>query len=606
MKSNLAKFSNTLKQSFPIVRDNILEKEIFPLDSLALESSKGRSPEDADVYYEEPIFIVDNVPMYDNPKCKFSEKGIIGIFPSVSNLVTNPEDLSQSDWSQSNTASTLTYLNFRKRRFTKVVSTTGSNTAAAIQNVAFTTSASKTVRATVKKGDQTTVTVMLYDVDATTARLQLDIDFSSQSITETVGELVEANWYNEDIVEIVGLSTSVTHTNTNRVYLYAGERGVTNSIGDYTYYTAISVYDSDQHLPYVEKGFQRNNLEYPIQWPSKGSIEFWALPQFSYDASLTYHDIIADRIGASDIGFIFRYVSSTNNQYALYITDDNGSTWDTLFFGNNGTSWSTGNAFASDDILKQWTYFKITWDDSTLTYNVYVGFEGETLTNIGSVTTSNVTTALSRNNVLKVGLGFYSDTAIYFFNGFFNDLCIKDASNSSIDDSSDHFDNNVPYEIENRIEGYNNSWILGKYGDVYFNKIKEKDKPLKFHLIPTDSRTGDINDSSITDTWELADLSSYVKKGTKAVYGYAQAYTSSANDALLLTVKGYGEASDANVKGRNWLIRIHAQLGAGNLWIGCPTVIYAPDGKFEYRRYSSSYPIDQFVFYLWGYYYEEV
>lgn len=606
MKSNLAKFSNTLKTSFPKVRDNTIEKEIFPLDSPALESSKGRSPDDADIYYEEPVFIENNIPMYDNPKIKFSEKGIVGIFPAISNLVKTPEDMSQSDWSQSNTSSTLTYLNFRKRKFTKVESTTGTTTASVTQEIIFTSSASKTIRATVKKGDQTEVTIMLWDADVTTARLQLDIDFSSQSITETTGTLVEANWYGDNIVEIVGLSTSITHGNENRIYLYPGKRGETSSIGDYTYFTAIAAYDSDQHLPYFKDGGSRNNLEYPVEWPSKGSIELWVLPQFSYDTGY-YHDVISDRISAGDTGFILRY-HYPDDQYALYITDDDGSSWDILYFGNDGSSWGTGNAFTSDDILKQWTYFKITWDDSTLEYNVYVGFEGESLTNIGSVTTSNVTTALSRNNVLKVGLGFYSTTANYFFNGFFNDICIKDATNDSIDSSSDHFDNDEPYEVENRIEGFNTSWVLGKYGDVYFNKIKEKDNPLKFHMISAADRTKipSISDFSISDTWETADYSNYVRKGTKALYGYIEINSDATNDAQLLITRGYGETVPYT-SGGTWILRLHSEIGAsGFSYIGLMAIIYAPDGKFEYRRYSSTYPIRKLYFRLHGYLYQEI
>jgi len=143
-----------------------------------------------------------------------------------------------------------------------------------------------------------------------------------------------------------------------------------------------------------------------------------------------------------------------------------------------------------------------------------------------------------------------------------------------------------------------NSWQTGKE-ESHIN-IGE------FVMIPPDDRGAgyDIGDSTVTDTWELADLSDIVPKGTKAVYVYIGITTSSTNDRSILLTKNYNSieiGTDAGLPGTYTSI-IYAELGAYNLYLGIRNIIMAENGKFYYRRYASTHPIDYLYFKLLGYF----
>jgi hypothetical protein len=122
-----------------------------------------------------------------------------------------------------------------------------------------------------------------------------------------------------------------------------------------------------------------------------------------------------------------------------------------------------------------------------------------------------------------------------------------------------------------------------------------------FTIISADDRSATISDPSVSDTWETADLSSYVRKGTKALFGYAYIRTDSTQDRMLIVTRGPGESEGAT--GNTHTLHLQAEIGStGYIYIGTTIIIYAPDGKFEYRRYNSSYPVGQFYFDLWGYF----
>jgi hypothetical protein len=120
-------------------------------------------------------------------------------------------------------------------------------------------------------------------------------------------------------------------------------------------------------------------------------------------------------------------------------------------------------------------------------------------------------------------------------------------------------------------------------------------------IIPADDRSASLTDSSVSDTWETADFSSYVRKGTKALLLYTWIRTDSTQDRTILVTRGDGESQGAN--SRTQTLRVEAEIGnSGYIYTGAPIIIYAPDGKFDYRRYSSIYPISQLYCNLWGYF----
>ncbi len=109
----------------------------------------------------------------------------------------------------------------------------------------------------------------------------------------------------------------------------------------------------------------------------------------------------------------------------------------------------------------------------------------------------------------------------------------------------------------------------------------------------------DITDGTISDTWENGDFSDSVPEGTKGIYGFFVIYSTSLLDTTVLCVRPEGGSHSAI---RSELLWVAAERGAAGLRGGLPLSVVAPNGQFEYRRYSSGYPISQFYFRLLGYY----
>ena len=124
----------------------------------------------------------------------------------------------------------------------------------------------------------------------------------------------------------------------------------------------------------------------------------------------------------------------------------------------------------------------------------------------------------------------------------------------------------------------------------------------KLTIIPGDDwdSSAYVYDVSVSDTWEEADFSGYVPPGVNGLYVYIYILTSSANDQSLLLVRGDGETGGTGRAQR--ALRISAEQGANDIVVGTAISIYAPGGIFDYRRYSSAYPIDSLNFVLRGYY----
>jgi hypothetical protein len=122
------------------------------------------------------------------------------------------------------------------------------------------------------------------------------------------------------------------------------------------------------------------------------------------------------------------------------------------------------------------------------------------------------------------------------------------------------------------------------------------------HIIKEADRSSalDVNDTSVGDTWEEADFSSMVPNGTKAILVNMFIYTTSSNDKSMLLIRS-GDSSDTNTT-RTRVLRVRAQLGASGLGVGAAIIIRAENGIFDYRRYSSTYPITSVQISLHGYY----
>lgn len=141
-----------------------------------------------------------------------------------------------------------------------------------------------------------------------------------------------------------------------------------------------------------------------------------------------------------------------------------------------------------------------------------------------------------------------------------------------------------------------NSWVM--------SKVNSTDGHIQaggLIIIPEGNRSGawDVDDATVGDTWELADLSNMVTPGTSSLLAFAQIYATSSEDRAILLTRGYGQAESTSLSYHT--MKLYAQLGAANILLGAPIIIYAPGGRFYYRRFSSSFPIAELRMSLWGY-----
>ncbi len=126
---------------------------------------------------------------------------------------------------------------------------------------------------------------------------------------------------------------------------------------------------------------------------------------------------------------------------------------------------------------------------------------------------------------------------------------------------------------------------------------------LNWTLLPAASRNGafDIIDTTVTDTWETADLSGTTGSDANLLLGFMQiGLLPPASDQMQLLTREFGSSETSFPKIITF--RMHAAFGlaAGNIYLGTPVLIYSNGGKFQYRRGSSSYKIDIMTFTLWG------
>jgi hypothetical protein len=122
----------------------------------------------------------------------------------------------------------------------------------------------------------------------------------------------------------------------------------------------------------------------------------------------------------------------------------------------------------------------------------------------------------------------------------------------------------------------------------------------KLHMIAEASRVNwDVNDSTITDTWEECDLSARVPNGTTALYGVMNVSTTNAADLAVICIRD-GAGSTTSVS-KTETLACAAELGAANTQIFASVTIKATNGVFDYRRYTG-FTVNQFLYSMWGYY----
>lgn len=209
---------------------------------------------------------------------------VLGIFQATTNLVSDPEDLTTANWTESNCTATTTKYYVGGYALSKL--TASAANAEVYQDITYTSSTAKGFHIICKKGDYDNPGVELYDTDAAAYRLHLEIDFSAQTITETVGEVRHAIWRDDDTVTLFCISTAVTHGNTNRLRLEVDGDG-SGADTNYTYFTAIQTHDEAWPIAYNNTSAEQ--LDYFLEMPDTFTLRVYVKPLLSYDTSATHY-----------------------------------------------------------------------------------------------------------------------------------------------------------------------------------------------------------------------------------------------------------------------------------------------------------------------------
>jgi len=106
----------------------------------------------------------------------------------------------------------------------------------------------------------------------------------------------------------------------------------------------------------------------------------------------------------------------------------------------------------------------------------------------------------------------------------------------------------------------------------------------------------ELNDTTITTDWEECDLSARVPPGTTAIYGYLQ--FSSGDAGSILNIRD-GAGTEADTVRTMSFRQVDASAG---MWMGCPVIIKATNGIFDYREYDATFEVATINFLLWGYF----
>jgi len=138
-----------------------------------------------------------------------------------------------------------------------------------------------------------------------------------------------------------------------------------------------------------------------------------------------------------------------------------------------------------------------------------------------------------------------------------------------------------------------NSWdMVGDYlvGRPELLKVAERNS------------SADISDTTVTNAFETADLTSLSGTDVVALYGPMHMGFSTSNDRGILSLREVGDTT-ASTSGRVVFMYFGAQLGASNAILRLPfwTPARGTDpGKFQYAEESATIPVDTFQFYYWG------
>lgn len=230
------------------------------------------------------------------------KQGAVGLFKATTNLASDPENLTGAAWAETTVTPTLSDYYIDGKRFSKLLATAANGYSS--QTIAFTGDGVKSVQYFLRRGTDTTTTLVLRDTTAPADRLRIVVTWATKAFTETTGSVFNYAWLSDDILWIACLTSSVTAANTNSLRIEID----TNAT--YSYVTAIQAENSVYPTPYTPTTRAAGVLQYPLALPRKFTAMFWLRPWFNYNTANTV-TLLTWYVAANNV-FLIYYVPATD------------------------------------------------------------------------------------------------------------------------------------------------------------------------------------------------------------------------------------------------------------------------------------------------------
>lgn len=378
--------------------------EVWEFNSGSLVSSKGREPRpDSRATFVDPWIYVDGQPRYANPICKWRPgnvteaayndfrmtadptgegRGVLAMFASYPSLVTDPENFGGSlMWGADNAGSkSLRNGSFDGSRWSRITGDGSGETdafnyqsntpAAAGGTTRMSGNAVKLVSIALRYVNQDDVTLGLWSVTGGAYRLDVDVTFSTKTVTANTGTLLREEWYGDDIVVLVCLTSAVTASQDHYLQIVLGT-DVSTSVE----FTRPMVCNAIHEIPYTRSRRSPSQLTYPFEWTNEGTMGIRVRPAFQY--TRTGNTTILGNRESSGVttDYLALVYNGTSDKWQVSLVDD----------GSNSLVRVSTAAFTANSDFQKWHDIEIAWSVSAGTLRMWVdGTEQTDLTTNGS------------------------------------------------------------------------------------------------------------------------------------------------------------------------------------------------------------------------------
>jgi len=376
-------------------------------------------------------------------------RGAIAIFDPTTNNLGSPVQLDNtSDWNIQNGAtineSILSLKQFTFFQFVRPATASGTLTGIAQTLSTSIGNGSYSVQILVRRGTHTADTrLILNDTTATVKRLELNFNWTTELITETIGtgEVIKLDTDNDGINDtflIKGTTaTDVVGANTNSFSIL----DVNETVQVTWFATAAKMERSAFSTPFTIDRRRVRALAYfnYLNWNDVSGVQFWIRPFFNFDTATDKIFFTDQDISTEHVSFIY---DASADKFKATIVDGATPTPNTLTIsaGSDTGVFDTLNAFPDNDDLHQFIHIQMIWDVPNDILNLRInGVDMQILVSTLETIPFNDTISFGSEPLKDLGTDKLGNSYMFDF------ICIKSINTSGAINVDRHFDLDKPW-----------------------------------------------------------------------------------------------------------------------------------------------------------------